>query len=150
MEHVWSLLCSKAIIDQQTKMVSLIEALDAIEVSGQFPEVDPNNPPNIGPVSIQIVSFWYRSAIDKPETGKYRVKLIGPNERSYGPKKNEIEVEVNLINHPASHAILGVPALPYVGLGTYYFEVEKKSEGESSWSPAARLPLLVREPAKKD
>jgi hypothetical protein len=105
--------------------------------------VDPEKPINIGPVSIQIVSFWYRTHIDKPETGKYRVKVIGPNGRTYGPSTNE--VEINLISNSAINSVLELPAMPYVGLGLYYFEVDKKSEGESSWSTTARLPLQVRQ-----
>jgi hypothetical protein len=123
-------------------MLTLVDALDAIDISAVPEIVNPQKPINIGPVSIQIVSFWYRTHINKPETGKYKVKVIGPN-GTPGPSADEIEI--NLISNSAINSVIELPAIPYVGLGLYYFEVEKKGEGESSWSTTARLPLQIRQ-----
>jgi hypothetical protein len=143
MEHAWSLLCSKAIIDQRTKMMSLIDVVDGLEITGQLPEVNQDSPINAGPIQIQIAGFWYRSDIDKPETGKFRIKLTGPNGRAYGAQAPTLELEVNLVNSSSSHSIVEVPALPYVGLGTYYFDIEQQNE--SGWSRVAHLPLQLRQ-----
>lgn len=145
MENIWSLLCTKAIVDERTKLVSLIETMDAIDVEGDLPAVDPKTPVAIGPTSIYIASFWYRSDIDKPEKSKCRHTLVGPD----GQRFEQQEVEVDLQNSTSSHIVVFVPALQYVGLGRYYVLVEKMDQGEGVWSTVRRLPLLLRTKTKK-
>ena len=127
-------------------MVSLIDTLDALDIDGDPPSVDSQNPVLIGPTSIHLVSFWYRSDNNKPETGKCRYILVAPDGEEFGQQ----EVEIDLENTPSKHLIIGIPALQYVGLGYYYFLVEKMDQGENRWSRTARLPLLVRSQTKKD
>jgi hypothetical protein len=130
-------------------MVSLIDALDAIDMADELPPADLESPVNIGPIPIQIVSFWYRSDINKPETGKFRISIVGPHGRAYGTAA-EKEWEINLVAAPASHAIVEIGQLPYTGLGLYHFQVETKREDGGEWLRVARLPLQVRAVAKKD
>ena len=139
------MLCTKAIVDERTKLVSLIETMDVIDVEGELPEVDPKNPVAIGPTSICIASFWYRSDIEKSEKSKCRHTLVGPD----GQRFEQQEVEVNLENSISHHVLVFVPTLHYVGLGRYNMLVEKMDKGEESWSFVRRLPLLLRTKTKK-
>lgn len=145
MENVWSLLCSKALVDQRTKMLSLIEALDIVEVEGELPQHNMKEPPTIGPVSINIVSLWYRSNIDAPETSRCRYVLVGPN----GGEFEEKEIEVDLQDSTSRHLIVFMPALRYSGLGMYYIRVEKIGKEENTWTAVGKLPLLLRTKTKK-
>lgn len=140
MENIWSILCSKAIIDQRTSMVSLIEASDVIE--GDFPELsqeDLTKPVQVGPVALQLASFWYRSDPDKPELGKARSILVGPNGKPLGTNQLEVDLE----SAPSRTAIWIIPSIPYVGVGYYYFMVEKNTD-DDNWIVTAKLPLLLR------
>jgi len=145
MENIWSVICSKAIVDQRTNIVSLIEVTDAINIESDLPPVS-ENPVNIGPVSLQIVSFWYRSDVEKPETGKGRSVLVGPD----GQELGKHEVEIDLESMVSRNVITILPALPYIGLGYYHFRVEKMDKGEDKWIKTARLPLLLRVSPKTD
>jgi hypothetical protein len=127
-------------------MVSLIEATDAINLESDLPPLDSENPVHIGPVSLQIVSFWYRSDVEKPETGKGRSILVGPDGQELG--KHEVEIDLESIVSRNVIAIL--PSLPYKGLGYYHFLVEKMDKGEDKWIRTARLPLLLRASPKTD
>jgi hypothetical protein len=144
MEHVWSLLCTKAIVDKRTNMVSLMDALDLLEVGGEdLPtNVDPDSPPNIGPTSIFLVTFWYRTQLDKAESGKFRIRLLAPNGRAYGAQNREMEV--NLASATSTTSLINMEAIPYLGPGVYYFEVEKKDQDASDWTRVARLPLQMK------
>ena len=146
MDNVWSVLCSKAIVDERTKQISLIESADALNIQAdELPPVDQNNPINIGPTFLQLVSFWYRSDIDKPETGKARIVFVAPD----GKEIRETEIEVDLQNTVSRHLIAVIPAVKYFGLGMYYFVIEKMDEGKNEWLRTARLPLLLRSEPKK-
>lgn len=144
MENIWSVLCSKAIIDERTKLVSLIDATDVIVIqTDELPPIDQENPVDIGPMSLQLVSFWYRSDIDKPETTKVRIVLEGPN----GQKAKQAEIEIDLQNSLSRNFVAIIPRLKYFGLGTYYFVMEKEAKNE--WIRTARLPLQLRSESKK-
>lgn len=142
MEHVWSLLCTKGIIDQRTKMVSIIDTMDALDIGGDsLPPIDQENPTYIGPISMSIVSYWYRSDVEKPETGQTRLKFIGPNGKSYATKEQDID----LTKGHSNTLVAAVSTVPFVGFGMYYFEVEKKNQDETNWLKVARLPLQLRQ-----
>lgn len=140
MENVWAIVCSKAIVDKRTNMVTLVEATDALEFEGELPSLDGKTPINIEPVAIQIATFWYRTDSDKPETGKGRHVLIGPNEQELGHH----EIEVDLQGSISRYGIALVSSLPFVGTGLYHFHIEKMNHGESKWTRTASLPLLLR------
>ena len=146
MENIWSVFCSKAIVDERSKLVTLIEALDALSIPEKdLPTVDPKNPVNVGPISLQIVSFWYRSDFKKPETSKVRIIFVTPD----GQEIKQTEIEVDLQNTVSRHLIVVIPALTYVGLGMYHFVMEKMDEGKNEWVRTARLPLLLMSEPKK-
>ena len=146
MENIWSVLCSKAIVDERTKQISLIESTDALDIQAtELPAVDNKNPVSIGPIFLQLISFWYRSNIDKPETSKAKIIFTTPD----GQEIKEAEIEVDLQNTFSRHLIVMIPAIKYLGLGMYHFVIEKMDEGTNAWIRTARLPLLLRSEPKK-
>lgn len=147
MENIWAIVCSKAIVDQRTKMMTIIEAVDALDLGGELLPFDGEKPVNVGPVSINVISFWYRSDIEKPETNnKIRYLVVGPDERELGHH----EIEINLQDNLSQYAVVMIPSFPYVGTGLYHFYIEKMDQGENQWTRTARLPLLVRSNPKND
>lgn len=142
MENVWAILCSKAIVDKRTNMMTLIEAIDVVE--GEFPVVDGKNPVNIGPISIQLASFWYRTDMEKPETGKAKHTLLGPN----GEELGQHEIEIDLQESVSRYGIATLPSLPYAGIGLYRIQIEKMDQRDNSWTRTASLPLLLRSKPK--
>ena len=147
MENIWAIVCSKVIIDQRTKMVTIIEAVDALDLGGELPPFDGKKPINIGLASINVITYWYRSDVEKPETKhKVRYLIVGPDEGELGHH----EIEINLQDSVSQYSIVGVPSLPYVGIGLYNFYIEKMEQGENQWTRTARLPLLVRANPKND
>lgn len=148
MNHIWSLICSKAIIDQRTQMLSIFETVDVIQASGELPPDGRKKEKFIGPINIELVSFWYRENPAESEKGKFRMAILSPS----GKKINQTAEEhvVNLADTKAATTILHISRLPYAGLGLYHMLVEKQDRKTKKWSKQARLPLDVKLAEEKD
>ena len=64
-EHLWSVLCGRAVIDKYTSTLSIFDVREAITVG--VPEEAPQ--PIIVPIPITMASLWLRSETDIGETG---------------------------------------------------------------------------------
>jgi hypothetical protein len=141
MEHVWSVLCSRAIRDESNKMVSLMDCLDRIEIAGEVPPVNVDQPNMIGPLSLYLVSYWYRTNISEPETGTFRATLVGPNGIV---SKRVMESAVPLLEGPSVNSIVNIGVIEFFGWGYYFFEVHMQS-ADGQFIRVARLPLDFKE-----
>lgn len=131
--HVWSVLCSTAIIDRDTNLVSLINILEEITV---------NDEPKAGgvlPIALDILSLWTRSNPGEPCRGRSRITLIGPDEKA----TNQIETEIDLTTHERLRARGHFEGLPASEPGINFFQVELQTEGREDWETVARIPLKI-------
>ncbi|MFB6212469.1 MAG: hypothetical protein ABEI53_01470, partial [Candidatus Magasanikbacteria bacterium] len=64
MNHIWSVLCNKTLVDQDTNNISLIDVVEKIDLAGPLEEIEEvtegNKKAEIG-VDFQLVSFWFRA-----------------------------------------------------------------------------------------
>jgi hypothetical protein len=132
-EHVWSVLCSRAVVDRFSNNVSLENVIEQITIPG-----DPTPELRI-PMAFDLLSFWVRAKDDEPSRGTQRVSVILPS----GEVKFTGEYEINLESHPRGRVKVFFPELPVPIEGRYIFRVEIKNDNEDAWNKVAEIPLQI-------
>lgn len=132
-EHAWTVVCDKQIIDRDSNNVSL----DAVEQLG-IPDLQiPDGGAVLVPYSLWVVSLWYRRDPSVGERATGRIVLEAPDRRDVG----RFDVDVNLENHERARTRAQMQGFPVAAFGRYFFRVELQHEGE--WQTVARIPYTV-------
>jgi hypothetical protein len=149
-EHIWSVLCTKHLIDPQANIISLVDVLEMLVISdGEAQLASAKAEGKHGIVveqPMQVVTYWCRSDPGKAETSKGRVAFHDPE----GKKLTEIHLTINLqhdwggYRHTANFG-----HVPVTGFGMYWFVVEQKRRNTSrskneSWVRETRIPLQIQ------
>jgi hypothetical protein len=140
-EHIWSVLCNKAIIDRDSGQVTIFEAIEnlnlprtkgeiAHEIDGVEEEVAIQH-------AMQLVTLWVRSDLERPEEQHARVRLLSPS----GQELNTWAVPVDLKSFLSLRWRLVFQGVPWRGPGRYWYVVEMK-DGEE-WGQRCRVPLVL-------
>lgn len=140
MRLIWAVLCERSVIDRDTNMVSLINVLEEMTMAVQPPPEAPDAslPQAVIPVPIELVTLWARSDEKIPERGRYRVRLLLPDDRV--PADSEFEVDLTQFLRLRHRSRF--PGLPVAGEGTYHFVVEEGAGG-GGWATMSEVPLRV-------
>ncbi len=139
-KHIWSVLCQKSSVDQQSNNVSLFDVFEALEagINSDANIKAPDNPEFNIPIQYQIVSLWTITDAKKNE-GEIRITLIYPN------GKEKILVQNDLKFPPGKRRIRSInqiQGLPVNKNGDYHFIIELKQE--EKFQKVADLPLEVK------
>lgn len=139
-KHIWSVLCQRSSVDQQSNNVSLFDVFEALEVGinpvSNIKTVD--NPEFNIPVQYQVVTLWTITDAKNNE-GEVRITLINPD------GKEKILVNSDLKFPPGKRrmrSINQIQGLPVNKSGDCHFIIELKQEGK--FQKVADLPLEVK------
>lgn len=140
MEHVWTVLCRRAITDRETNQVTLVDAIEGIAVTDTELGSGDQPPEASFECEVTLLSFWVRSNPAEPERGESRVSLRGPDGNAI-QSDTEIRLEIDLTGTQQFRTQLKMNHLPLHGQGRYTFEVELNVE--RAWETVARIPYDV-------
>ena len=132
-DHVWTVLCSRAVVDKTSNNVSLQNVIEQLAV-----EAEPTQGALI-PIRPQVVVLWARSQPDTPVRGRARMTFRGPSGKSFG----SIESEINLSEHERFRSIGTLQGFPVEEAGRHWIITELSEEGESEWREVDRIPLTL-------
>jgi len=133
-DHVWTVLCSRVVIDKTTNNVSIQEAIERITVPGEpDPKVAIQFP-------MQLVTLWVRSQPDQPARSQARLTFLSPS----GEQLIEVDLPLDLTEHERLRTPAQIGALPAPEAGRYYFYLDLQIEGENDWKRVAAIPLTIR------
>jgi hypothetical protein len=130
--HHFSLICKHAVIDENSKSISIFDVIEQIIVFAE-----PDQTVNI-PMQFEIFSLWMRSVLDTPAKGVSRISLNDPN----GVSKKHIEVNIELTEATFFRSIIKVSAIELRGPGKYNFIIELKQKDEK-WKKMSSIPFVV-------
>ena len=133
LDHIWTVLCSRAMVDKFTNMVSLEGVIEQMTVHGQ-PEPGPAVPTNL-----DVMSLWARRDLRIPAQARARLSVISPSGKTLGAT----EYDVLLEETERHRQRITFPAFPLETAGRYVFRVEVQLEAGGEWSECARVPLSV-------
>ena len=132
-DHVWSVLCETSLLDQDSKLISLINCLEEITI----PE-EPA-PDKALPIVVSLVSMWVRSDPNTPSKGQTRINFVSPS----GNTLQSLANDVDLTNHERLRARGQFQGLKTPEDGQYHFEVEFRENDQQEWSRVAFVPFKV-------
>lgn len=151
-DHVWSVLCRKAIIDRDTNLVTLIEAVEQLDVVAEAIELtsggvrrralsDVGATISVIPVQAEVISLWIRRDAEEPSSGLARLKWKAPDAqaRDFGHPYN-----VDLAGqHPRMRTRARISGLPARNSGRHYILVQFQQQGTTRWREVAKLPIDI-------
>jgi hypothetical protein len=134
-DHVWSVVCSRASTDRETNNLNLFDVIEQVNVLGPLP--DPGAKVAL-PIPFEIVSLWSRRQPAEAEESRGRVKLLAPN----GTEVFAQEFPVSLMENPRMRTQMRSVGFPMSGTGRYTFTVEIQRAG-GDWESVARIPVQL-------
>lgn len=130
---LWSLICRRAIVDENFKAVSLIDVLEGIDVG-----LPPGEKLSVIPVESAFVTLWTRLNATKPESpSTQRIRVIGPD----GAESPPVFAPMDLSNHRNWRNVVQFRGITFRGPGDYTFVVELGSGDQ--WVEHSRVVLAV-------
>jgi hypothetical protein len=77
-KHLWTVFCSKSILDRNTNNVSLIEVVEELTIGLTQGSAIPSDNPVVIPITASLVTLWVRNDPLSSESTVGRFYLIGP------------------------------------------------------------------------
>lgn len=142
---LWTMVCNRAVVDQFTNSVSLIDLIEEIQVPRPPAQQDKRAKPVI-PLRFYVASLWSRSDPNRPERTRSKLHIVAPN----GEVLANAEQEINLDSHQRMRGLMPLPMLPVPVEGEYKFIVFQQDGNR--WKKMSTTSVMVRyvdQPATK-
>ena len=141
--HVWSVLCSKTLIDKNSNNTSLIEIVEAVSVDAEPIHIESKDDVPRVQASYDFVTLWTRDDPDVPETGVVtRLIVKMPN----GWKLSVGEQVFDLENSTRMRVNRVLSTIPIQGPGVHELVIQRQKtlkSGKKRWYSEASIPLEV-------
>jgi len=137
-QHVWSVLCARAVIDSESNNISLFDVVEQIVAIGPGIAAIAPGAEGVAPVSLELVTLWSRDSLDEATRGRARLRIVGPDGMQIG---NPFEYEVDLTNFVRIRNRFRMAAFPIRGPGKYSVVIETEQDG--SWRQVAQVPVQL-------
>jgi hypothetical protein len=138
-DHIWTVFCTRSVIDKGSNNISLFEVLEKISVVGEVQGGKDNKEATpVIPVNAHLVTLWARENPSVPEKGRARIIFESPSQKPLF----KTNYEINLTSGLRTRTRGNISALPVPESGWYRFSVEL-STGSGSWQKVASVPLEV-------
>lgn len=119
MEHIWTLLCQITSEDKSTGALSLINAIERIEFSGDPAQVDVED--LVVPLNYHLVTTWWCENPEKTSENQIKVRLISPSNEDLGGA----DFNISYGDSQYSRFNLNIQGFPYKGDGIYRYVVSR-------------------------
>ena len=146
MKHIWSVLCSKSIVDEQTNLISLFDCMEEIQV--HFSGADKKNisvlkkdeKKNV-PVNLEITSLWFSEEIKEDRKLEIKIGLYNPGNKNIAPILNEFTLPKE---YKRLRTRIKINSIPFTISGEYNFDISFKERGQRNYTDATRIPLTIK------
>lgn len=141
-KHIWSVLCKESIINQDDNNLSIVNVLEALQVSFK-----PTNSQNkdqklevIVPINYEIVSFYTRD--NKEKEVKFEQELVLINHKGEETNKDVKEIVIP-VGTKRMRTRVKISGIKVEGSGDYIFQVRIRGEGQKLFKIVSEIPLEV-------
>ncbi|HZJ41395.1 MAG TPA: hypothetical protein VFD16_03995 [Candidatus Saccharimonadales bacterium] len=138
MKNIWSILCTRSIIDQRTNALSLIDCVDELTITFSKLEEMSAASKNI-PIILEVVSLWHDEAKESERTLAYVIEIVDPQGKKVGEFKNEAKIEAGKTR---LRAITGINGLQLTTEGRYLVKILLQETNELKL--ISEIPIDVR------
>jgi len=132
-DHIWTVLCTRAVIDKDSNNVSLHNVIEQLTIQE---EVEPRT---MVACPMEAVTLWERADPEVSGKARARVRVSAPSGVSLG----DVEYVIDLIDYQRFRGRVGFPGILVVEPGRYTVRVDLLEEGDDDWREVAAVPLTV-------
>ena len=152
MKVIWAILCEKAVTDQDSNNVSLINIIEEVTLVAEPPEIagqenhvedseeaeDTLRDPPLMRLPGELVILWARSHVEEGEVGSGRIHIIPPK----GRERHSLPHTIDLTHFLRLRLRAFLPGIPMEGPGMYLIQIESRCDN-APWEVNFELPLRV-------
>ena len=141
MNHNWSILCKKSVIEAESNVISLLELMEKITIGQRIASTGSVIVPNqfVMPLDFELVSHF--SGISKNNVKPFlKVELFNKQSEKMGQTEHELKINSNAKTLRSRVIFNGVKIK---GEGTYTFKVSLKENEKGSYKEVANIPLEI-------
>lgn len=138
MKNIWSILCSRALIDQRSNSLSLIDCIDEMTITFPNPETMANLEKKV-PLVFEVVSLWHDDDKENERILAYVIEIYDPKGERIGEFKNQAKFEAG---KNRLRTITGVSGMKVTTEGKYNFKIYQQVVDELIL--ASEIPINVR------
>lgn len=138
-EHVWTVVCAKSVIDQESNNITLMNVLEQITAEIVIPPGTTERP-SVLPFEFELITLWSRADLESPATGRARIILISPSGQ---PNDITPEYEIDLTIHTRFRGRMRSKGLPADTSGVARFRVQLRIGEEEEWHEVASIPIQI-------
>jgi len=137
MKHIWSILCKRSVIDNETNLVSLFDSLEQLDITVDKNKLGAEKKITI-PIDFEIVSFWVDNNTNKDREFEIRINLFDPNNKKLSTLsgRHKMKKGIKRLRNRAK-----IKGLILTTEGRYLFKVKIK-EG-NKYKKVAEIPLDI-------
>jgi len=132
-DHVWTVACSRAVIDQASNNLSLEGVLEQLTITGK------PLPDGFLALPFDVATLWARSNPAVPEKARMRLSLLAPSGKEHTVK----EFDIDLTTAERYRALLKFNAIPVSESGRHVFRVDLQQDPEANWKLVASIPITI-------
>lgn len=145
---IWSVVCYRGVIDEESKKISLLDIPEAInlppEVADKFEADSADNAVHM-PLQVNHVSWWQRTKPEKAEHFVVRHAIYSPERKRLATNDMAVDLETTL----RARTLLRFAGIPLQGLGPHEFTVSVSTHGKR-WRKVASIPFDVNRKEESD
>lgn len=136
-EHIWTVLCSRSLIDHRTNNISLIDIIEELQIVG--PPLPQPGGQFVIPINFEVVTLWGRGQNNLPIRGYGRLLFIDPASNTL----RSLDYEIDLSVFQRVRTCLGIIGLSVQNQGRYILRVQMRENGNEEWQTVANIPLNI-------
>jgi len=137
-DHVWTVLCRRAVLDRFDNTVSMFDTIEEIKFETEK-ALPPAHEWSQFPIQVMLVTFLVRSDLAIPEQSRLKIEMFSPQNETY---EAPTIIEVDLIEHLKSRHFTLLKSLPFKGRGQHRFVISLECS-DGTWERVAEVPVMV-------
>jgi len=139
-KHIWSILCRKSIVDNETNNISINDVFEQLSVDLKIKKDDADKLKQINiPIGFEVISMWVKN--DKTNfKGNLNVEIFNPKGIVVRNFEQPLEMPETMKRLRSRLRIMG---LVVEEPGDYIFKVNVKELGQKHYKLVSELPLEI-------
>ena len=144
-KNIWTMICSRVIIDERTNNASIIDVLDEIEFE-RNDRLKEDGTVHSLPYECTLIALFARSDAENPETLNARLNLATPDDQLI--PLSTFEIDLSKTTKTRNIGLL--KSLPFTSSGEYSFRIEIDEDAEKDqWHLIGAAPLHINQKIKE-
>lgn len=142
MKHIWSVLCRRSVIDNETNNISLYDALEEVSVGVKVKQQVAPIPEVINiAIDYEVVSLWMREDSDSRVQADTEIEIIQPDGKVAKTFPQKIDLPEKMRRFRTRYRINGLTVSTQ---GTYWFKIKIKETNEKQFRTVSEIPLEIK------